>query len=286
MIASPVAPLCSTTSGDAPYITLIKAWRHGETNGNKKALLTGGGPDDPQGMTALNEEGYRQAATLGKLVLESGPLDVVYTSDLSRASETARAVLESFHASGSPVEVRISMALREILHGKFELTDSRVRNEAAISKFTEMFSADERHETSAEVLSDTHRFWKVHPLVENHEIVPCDVVNVPEYIQNGESRPETPYQLWHRVYNEFIRIGRENPGKTVGVSTHGAVLATLIDGLAQNPRGRYLPPHFIGKDIKNGDEVLIRAAAKVENCALICFKYDSRDGSLELIAPN
>jgi broad specificity phosphatase PhoE len=267
-------------------VTIIKAWRHGETKANKENLTSGGGPDDSAGITALNEEGIRQAETLGELVYQSGPLDSVYTSDLSRASDTARGVLDVFKKNGKPLEERISLQLREILSGQFELTNISAWNTAAGEKFERMLVEDLCEMTPEVELKDKYRFWKVHPLVDNSETVQEDVVDVADYLKRGETRPETPYHLWQRVNREFIRIAQENPGKTVGVSTHGAVLTTLIDGLNKNPKGIYLPPHYNYKEFKLGDQVAIPAAVKVENCALIYFKYDSKDGMLELFDPD
>lgn len=67
---------------------------------------------------------------------------------------------------------------------------------------------------------------------------------------------------------------------------HGAGLATLLDGLNDKPQGMYLPPHYNGKEFIRDGKVVLPAAAKVENCALIYFKYDSREGGkLELYDP-
>lgn len=268
----------------SPYITIIKAWRHGETEANKENRLSGGGPDNL--LTALNDEGKRQAEKLGNLVVQSGPLDVIYTSDLSRALETSGAVLKAFERNGVIIEQRISKQLREILHGQFELSEGKVRKESGNARFREALAADEQQQTPEKELKDKYRFWKIHPQASNTEVVPEDIVNVEDYIQRGEIRPETPYQLWQRMHQEFIRIAQENPGRTVGISMHGAGLATLLDGLNKNPKGIYLPPHYNSKEIKIDDKVIIPAATKVENCALIYFKYDSRNGGkLELYDP-
>lgn len=267
-----------------PYITIIKAWRHGETGSNKENRLSGGGPDSS--LTALNDEGKKQAERLGRLVVQNGPLDVVYTSDLSRALDTATAVLKAFEHNGICIEQHRSKQLREILHGRFELSNAKARNESGTARFHAALAADEQRKTAETELKDKYRFWKMHPLVSTYEVVPEEIVDVDSYIKRGETRPETPYQLWQRIHREFVRIARENPGRTVGVSTHGAVLATLMDGLNKSPKGIYLPPHYNSKEILKDGKLIIPAAAKVENCALIYFKYDSRDGGkLELYDP-
>lgn len=265
-----------TPTTHLPYVTIIKAWRHGETESNKEKLLSGGGSDST--LTALNEEGKRQAEKLGDLIVEGGPLDVIYTSDLSRALDTSRAVLKAFEKKGIHVEQKVSKQLREILHGKFEMSGVQARKELANLRFNEAFIADKQNQTPEKELKDKYRFWKIHPLVSNAEVVPEDIVNVDDYIQRGETRPETPYQLWQRIHQEFIRIAQENPGRTVGVSMHGAGLTTLIEGLNKNPQGIYLPPHYNSNEIKIDDHMFIPAAVKVKNCDLFHFKYDSKDG--------
>lgn len=271
-------------SSPPPYITIIKAWRHGATNANKYALLSGGGNDDPQGYTQLNEEGRLQAKKLGEIVANSGRIDVVYTSPLDRAINTANAVVEALKQKGNTVEVRVSEQLREILHGPLlELTDANKRNAEGEARIRNALASDDQCNSDCPLLKDKYRFWKIHP--QAAEVVPEEIVDVENYIRRGETRPETPYHLWQRINEEFIRIAKENLGGVVGVSSHGAIIGTLLDGLNENPKGKYLPPHYQAKEIKIGDEVIVPAAVKVENCALIIFKYDSRNGKLELYRP-
>ncbi|MES2975119.1 MAG: histidine phosphatase family protein [Pseudomonadota bacterium] len=89
--------------------TRIIVIRHGETAWNVDTRIQGH-LDIP-----LNDTGRRQARRLG-LALSSGPpLDAIYTSDLSRAHETARAAGE---ATGAPVI--LETRLRERRFGAFE----------------------------------------------------------------------------------------------------------------------------------------------------------------------
>lgn len=266
-------------------VTIIKAWRHGATDANKNNLLCGGGSDDSEGVTALNEEGKKQAYELGQRVVESGDLDVIYSSDLSRALDTAEAVLGAYECKGKKPELRISKQLREILHGKLELTDGKERRIAATARIQEMLAFDELQLTPDEELRDPFRFWKIHPQVTNAEVVPEEIVDVEDYINRGETRPETPYQLYQRINQEFIRIAKENPGKTIGVSMHGAGLSTLLEAMNKNPKGIYLPPHYNNMEIKIGDQVILPSSSSVANCALLYFKYDFRTDQLESILP-
>lgn len=272
-----------STSQLEPYITNITAWRHGKTYANDNKLLSGGDPDDAYGMSSLNLEGYAQAEALGHIVCDSGTLDVIYTSDLQRSSKTAEVVQSMFDKKGFSVGLLPTRQLREILHGRFNMTPADSRNEAAKAKMQGMLDSDLANETAEDELNDKFRFWKVHPLVESVGTVPGEVVNVDEYLASADPRPETQYQLYQRIKKEFIRIAKDNLGKTVGISTHGAVLITLKEALNKKFTGSYLPPHYLDKEVKRGDEIVIPAASKVENCALVHFKYDSRDGSLELV---
>lgn len=257
------------------YVTTLVAWRHGETGANKTGVLSGGGPDDTDGLKALNEEGRKQAEELGSLIITKNmALDVVYTSDLSRAIDTANAVLAAFAKSGKSIELRESMQLREILHGQYELTDAKIRKEAAGRLFQSMLEADQKD-------TDKYRFWKVNPLTA--DVVEQDVVDVADYIKRGEKKPETPFKLWNRVRAELIRIAQVHPGNTVGLSVHGGVLATLLDGLNKQPKGVYLPPHYHTQEIAEGGKVLMPAAVKVNNCALFVLKYDSKTAQLDLV---
>lgn len=205
--------LIAEESLSSPYVTIIKAWRHGQTEANKNNLLCGGGNDDPEGIKALNEEGKKQANELAQRVVESGDLNVIYSSDLSRALDTAGAVLSAYERKGKKLELRTSKQLREILHGKLELTDGKVRREAAIARIQEMLACNELQLTPNEELYDPFRFWKIHPQVSNAEIVQEEIVDVEDYINRGETRPETQYKLYRRINQEFIRIAKENLGK-------------------------------------------------------------------------
>lgn len=85
--------------------------RHGETSGNKKALLQGRGSDSP-----LNENGVEQAREAGRLLSESGVrFERVISSPLVRALDTARIV--------SGTEPEIDERLIEMECGPYEGAD-------------------------------------------------------------------------------------------------------------------------------------------------------------------
>jgi probable phosphoglycerate mutase len=89
--------------------TRIIAIRHGETAWNVDTRIQG------QLDVPLNETGRWQAQRLARALAAREPIDVVYTSDLLRAWETARAVSET---TGAPVVT--DEGLRERGFGVFQ----------------------------------------------------------------------------------------------------------------------------------------------------------------------
>jgi probable phosphoglycerate mutase len=98
------------------HATRIVAIRHGETTWNVQTRIQG------QLDIGLNETGRRQAQRLAA-ACAGERLDAIYSSDLARAWDTARAV-----ARGAGLEVRTDAGLRERSFGIFEgLTFSEVQ---------------------------------------------------------------------------------------------------------------------------------------------------------------
>lgn len=89
-------------------MTEILLIRHGETAWNAVRRLQGH-LDVP-----LNDEGRRQAAALGRALLNE-PLDAIYASDLQRALQTAQAI-----AASRSMPIHIEAGLRERCFGGFE----------------------------------------------------------------------------------------------------------------------------------------------------------------------
>lgn len=90
--------------------TRILAIRHGETEWNVGARLQG------HLDIGLNGTGRQQAQRLARALAARGEgIDAIYSSDLSRALDTARAVAV---ATGAPLDVRT--ALRERCFGDFQ----------------------------------------------------------------------------------------------------------------------------------------------------------------------
>lgn len=89
-------------------MTLFFLVRHGETDWNREGKYTG------QSDIPLNETGWRQAGQAGEQLKPVEP-DVIFSSDLMRALETARVIAG---ATGAPVIM--DERLREIHQGEWE----------------------------------------------------------------------------------------------------------------------------------------------------------------------
>ena len=267
-------------------ITDIYVWRHGETNANTGHLTAGGSPElYPNfpycaAMTALNEQGKKQADNLGSLLVKYA-LDVIYTSDMGRARDTAVAVVNAYRLQGRVVDLNQSMQLREIIHGKYDLISVKDRNEKGKIQLIELLK------NASAPTDDKFLVWKLHALVPQHEIVngPCmknGIVDVKTYIERKETQPETPWLLFNRISQEITQIAQANLGKKVGISSHGAALETLLLGLDKTLKGTYLPPYYNQEPIYHDDK-MIPASIKVKNCDLLHLRYNSDTGELAFI---
>ena len=93
---------------DAPQLTRLLLVRHAETEWNVARRYQG------QGDSPLTERGHRQAARLAAR-LAALPVAAIYTSDLGRTVETARAL-----AAPHGLPLRLAPALREASFGEYE----------------------------------------------------------------------------------------------------------------------------------------------------------------------
>ena len=94
--------------------TRIFVTRHGQTEGNRDGVFCG------HSETPLTGLGREQARALCRR-LACTRIDAVYTSDLSRATETAALALE-----GRGLTPRADPALRELCYGEWELQKERL----------------------------------------------------------------------------------------------------------------------------------------------------------------
>jgi broad specificity phosphatase PhoE len=140
-------------------VATIHLARHGETDWNRE--LRWQGHSDPP----LNELGRRQARALAD-ALDGASLAAVYSSDLSRASETAEIV-----ASRLNLPVTAYPALREIDVGSWEgltLAEIEARYPEAVARWEEKgahgWQGGESHDQMAARVRDA-----VHSIAARHE---------------------------------------------------------------------------------------------------------------------
>ena len=132
--------------------TTILLARHGETDWNVERRVQG------QTDRPLNENGREQARALaGELAGES--LDAVYSSDLSRAYETARAVAEP-----RGLDVTLVPELREKDFGTWEgLTDTEVLARFPAASAGPWGDAESSEEVARRVVEALRRIARAHP---------------------------------------------------------------------------------------------------------------------------
>jgi probable phosphoglycerate mutase len=151
--------------------------RHGETAWNAERRLQGH-LDIP-----LNAEGERQAALLAA-ALASETIDLVVSSDLSRARQTAQAV-----ADARGMAVQVDPRLRERCYGGFEgLLYSEIE-----ARFPAEFAAWQARDVDAE-------------------------------LPPGKHRGETFRAFFARATGAILAWGEAHPGQTLALVAHGGVL--------------------------------------------------------------
>lgn len=158
-------------------MTEIFLIRHGETAWNAERRLQG------HLDIALNEEGERQAAALAR-ALAGETVDMIISSDLSRAASTARAVAE---LHGLPLHTDAS--LRERCFGAFEGL---------------LYDELETH------FPEAHAQWRAR---DPHARCP-----------DGERRAETFAEFAQRAVDAVCRIAEMHRGKRIVIVSHGGVL--------------------------------------------------------------
>ncbi|KAF2070524.1 hypothetical protein CYY_008157 [Polysphondylium violaceum] len=99
-------------------MVIITFVRHGETDFNKNGILQG------HLNIPLNSKGRQQAEEVGKQLARDTPINLIITSDLDRAYETATIIHDSISLS-STIPIISTQLLRERNLGKLEGVDLR-----------------------------------------------------------------------------------------------------------------------------------------------------------------
>ncbi|MYN15250.1 histidine phosphatase family protein [Rugamonas sp. FT107W] len=152
--------------------------RHGETAWNAVRRLQGH-TDIP-----LNDEGTRQAAALAQ-ALAAERVDVLVSSDLQRAMQTAQAVADQYDG----LRVQTDEQLRERCYGVFE----------------GMLYAEIERQYPAE-----YALWQARDI---------DAV-----MPSGEREAESFRQFYRRATGGIADWARRHPGRTIAIVAHGGVL--------------------------------------------------------------
>ena len=133
-------------------MTRILLVRHGETDWNLDRRLQG------HADRSLNETGREQARGL-VAELADEPLDAVYSSDLSRAAETARIV-----ADARGLDVTVLPSLRERHFGTWEgLTDEEIHERFPEAADGVLGDGESRDELDRRILGALERIAEEHP---------------------------------------------------------------------------------------------------------------------------
>ncbi|MGF6274333.1 putative phosphoglycerate mutase [Massilia sp. UYP11] len=172
------------TLNDAPAgTTTILLIRHGETAWNAERRLQG------HLDIALNAEGGRQAAALGA-ALAGERIDLVVSSDLARARQTAEAIISARGPRGiDGAGLRLDPQLRERCYGGFE---GLLYSEIA-ARFPLEFAA-----------------WQAR--------------NVDAVLPPGKNQGETFRGFFARATQAILGHAARHPGQTLALVAHGGVL--------------------------------------------------------------
>ena len=165
--------------------------RHGQTDYNAKKFTQG------HSNVSLNEKGINQSILAGK-ALSNISFDVIYSSDLNRAFETATKVVEKSNVLKQPVDIIPEVLLREMAHGKFENgPNSKMREAALAAGFS---------------LEDRRKFR-------------------PEGGENEDDIALRPNQFLSKLIRE--ECTKENQGRNILVVSHGLLLREIYKSMLE-----------------------------------------------------
>lgn len=169
--------------------------RHGETDWNYQNRIQG------QTDIPLNQNGFLQAEGLREK-LSAVPFSAAFSSDLSRARQTAELVLQP-----RSIEVTVSEALRERHAGALEGLDKKSFED----KFLPFFQSSE-------------------------------ALNQKSYLQSAwHPEIETMHSVFHRVIDFlYPYVKKSSRNQPILVVSHGGVLRSLLDHVSFHPNKRWI----------------------------------------------
>jgi broad specificity phosphatase PhoE len=283
LFLSTVSILKTALVASDSFFTDLYVFRNTETQANAERLITGGAEDSEKTLM-LTPAGLEKANQLARKIVANYDLDVIYSSDLARAWKVAEAVQEAFAGIGKTVEIIPNKQLREILHGRYELMHSSIRNAMSTELIEQILN--EQFANKEGPTQDKLLLWKFHPITKRRALDDAQPIDVAEYIRSGQTEPETVYELYVRAIAEFIKIASENSGKTIGIATHGIILSALVDALDDNSSAFYFAPYWgsqINRRIDEKDMIIVAPPAKINNCDLLHFRYNSHTNELNYL---
>ncbi len=169
--------------------TTILLFRHGETDANGHKIVQG------HLDYHLNEKGLEQAQALaGKISEKHSELAAIYSSDLTRAYQTA---FETANVLQLPIQTRTS--LREMHYG-----------------IAEGMCFEEFYKEYGSSFEELHRKYPVRKERWDHTNIP---------------NSETTNQLLERIKGELTRIAEHHPDGKVAVFSHGYAIRTFLTDL-------------------------------------------------------
>ncbi len=128
--------------------TTIYIVRHGESEGNVNGDIYGGDPP-------LTQIGIEQAETLAEVLL-SKPIDIIYSSHLKRASQTAQKI-----ADKKKLKVIKTNELRERFFGKLEGTKRSLAYQTYPEKFKEFPTLTAEEQLTWKIVDDMETLEEV-----------------------------------------------------------------------------------------------------------------------------
>jgi broad specificity phosphatase PhoE len=199
--------------------TIFDVVRHGQTGSNLLGTAIQGHRNDSTAQ--LTPQGRDEAEAQGSNLAKIRHYEIIITSDLDRAVETAAIVAAKFPGATVIIDPRF----REINHA---LHDGMPPSERYA--FCEKVYA-ERAQEHPDRAKNPYFYWEFNPLLLRK--IPADAtLYSAQMLPSGaegifEEGPETVLHLFQRATKAMQGYAGQFPGKRILIITHGAVMTTL-----------------------------------------------------------